>query len=130
MEVCELLEHGAKVNSRNAGWTPLHKACLKGYHQIVRILCEHGARTDVGADDEHDTPLHYACRNGHKDVIRVLLDHGANPRIQNSAGLFPLEVIDDDLQELKEILMEATKSFDESKLFDHGSNFQNTKNNK
>lgn len=115
-DVRELIEQGAHINAQcNAGWTPLHKACLKGYVEIVRLLCENGARTDIKSNDEHDTPLHDACSNGHKEVVDVLLSYGANPLMQNSQGLFPLEMIDDNLQDLKHIVSEATKIFKETK---------------
>jgi ankyrin repeat protein len=79
------------------------------------MLCEAGAKIDIQSDDEHDTPLHDACSNGHKEVALVLLYHGANPRIQNSEGLFPHEMVDDNFEELKQILLEATKTFKETK---------------
>jgi ankyrin repeat protein len=111
-----LIDRDANINAQcNAGWTPLHKACLKGYVEIVQLLCENGAKVDIQSNDEHDTPLHDACSNGHKDVVLVLLQHGANPRIHNSEGRFPREMIDDNLEELKDILLEATKSFKETK---------------
>ena len=86
---------------------------MKGYVQIVRLLCENGARTDIRSNDEHDTPLHDACSNGHKEVVQILLDYGANPRVQNSQGNFPHEMVDDDLEDLKQIILEATKTFKE-----------------
>lgn len=111
-----MLEKGAHVNVQcNAGWTPLHKACLKGYTEIVRLLCQNGAKTDIGSNDEHDTPLHDACSNGHQDVVQILLEHGANPRIQNSEGTFPHELVDDDMRELKKIMVDATNTFRETK---------------
>jgi ankyrin repeat protein len=111
-----LINGEANINAQcNAGWTPLHKACLKGYVEIVQLLCENGAKIDIQSTDEHDTPLHDACSNGHKDVVLVLLQHDANPRIQNSEGRFPHEMIDDNFEELKDILLEATKSFKETK---------------
>ena len=115
-EVRGLLEKGAHVNVQcNAGWTPLHKACLKGYTEIVRLLCQNGAKTDIGSNDEHDTPLHDACSNGHQDVVQILLEHGANPRMQNSEGTFPHELVDDDMRELKKIIVDATNTFRETK---------------
>jgi len=118
--VRELLEKGASVNVQcNAGWTPLHKACLKGYTDIVRLLCQHGARTDIGSTDEHDTPLHDACSNGHQDVILVLLEYGANPRAQNSQGTFPHEMVDDEMTELKKIVLDSTKTYKETKKESH-----------
>jgi ankyrin repeat protein len=114
-EVRDLLQQGAKVNVQcNAGWTPLHKACLKGYDQIVRVLCEDGARTDIVSNDEHDTPLHDACSNGHEQVVRILLEYGANPGVHNSEGLFPHELLDNDLEELKQILKDKAKELKET----------------
>ena len=115
-DVRELILQGANINAQcNAGWTPLHKACLKGYVQIVRVLCENGAGTDIQSNDEHDTPLHDACSNGHKEVVLVLLSHGANPRMANSQGFFPHEMVDDELSELKQIVLEATKTYKDTK---------------
>ena len=115
-DVRDLIDQGAHVNAQcNAGWTPLHKACLKGYVQIVQLLCENGARTDIRSNDEHDTPLHDACSNGHVEVVEVLLRHGANPRVQNSEGFFPHEMVGDEYPDLKQLVHDATKTFKEVK---------------
>src|SRR5439155_23067296 len=82
---------------------------------IVRLLCENGARTDIQSNEEHDTPLHDACFNGHKGVVDLLLLHGANPRIQNSEGLFPHEMVGDDLPDLRQFVLDAMKTFKETK---------------
>jgi ankyrin repeat protein len=113
--VRDLIERGATVNVQCfAGWTPLHKAALKGFVDIIEILCEHGANLDAQSTIEQDTPLHDACANGNMDVVRLLLQHGANPRIQNSAGFFPHEVVEDEFEELKAFMLNATNEFKES----------------
>ena len=115
-EVRDLIERGASVNVQcNAGWTPLHKACLKGFVPIVRLLCENGAKTDIQSKEEHDTPLHDACGNGHLEVVRVLLEYGANPHIQNSEGSFPHEMVDEDNDELKIVMVDAVNTFKEKR---------------
>lgn len=111
----ELIEHGAHINEQcNAGWTPLHKACLKGYVEIVQLLCQSGAKLDVQSTEERDTPLHDACSNGHKEVVEVLLTHGANPTLSNSEGLFPHEMVDDGYPDVKQIVLDAQRAWKET----------------
>ena len=41
-------------------------AALKGHMEMVRCLCEHGAKVNL-ADSEGQIPLHYAARAGNED---------------------------------------------------------------
>ncbi len=53
---------------------PLHRACYKGYLEIVKTLVTHGARTDKGGGGRNNrTPLHYACQEGHKETVKYLI---------------------------------------------------------
>ncbi len=51
---------------------PLHRACRKGYLEIVKTLVTHGAHTDKGGGRTNMTPLHCACLGGDKEVVQYL----------------------------------------------------------
>jgi ankyrin repeat protein len=72
-EIRRLLSVGADVNATNTdGWTPLHKACMKGHVQVFKELVEYGA--DIEAKNSYDyRPLHFACNRGHLAVVNELL---------------------------------------------------------
>ncbi|CAG0896849.1 unnamed protein product [Cyprideis torosa] len=63
------------------GITALHLAVLHGQQEIVDLLLQSGASTEV-TDAEHGlTPLQMACRSpdpGSKEIVKSLLTHGAN----------------------------------------------------
>lgn len=52
--------------------TPLAGAAFRGHVEIVRLLCQKGARPDLGE------PLHAATDSGHVAVVKALCDLGAN----------------------------------------------------
>lgn len=52
--------------------TPLHKAAMKGYKNILKALLNDGA--NINAQDElGNTPLHYAIAHGNSPIIETLL---------------------------------------------------------
>ncbi len=51
------------LNSKNAGWTPLHIAAERDRAEIVELLLEKGARVN-GKDDDGRIPLSYAASGG------------------------------------------------------------------
>ena len=61
------------------GVTALMRAAQHGHVEIVRILLEHGADTNLKRDDMF-TALALAAFFGHTAVIRELIDHGADSR--------------------------------------------------
>ena len=78
-KVMSLLGQGADPNHQlywSDEWAgkdpPLHRACWKGYLEIVKTLVTHGARTDKGDGRTNSTPLHCACWGGHKEVVQYL----------------------------------------------------------
>ncbi|KAE8573437.1 Putative ankyrin 2, isoform AA [Halyomorpha halys] len=88
----ELLERGAKVNSRGKdGSTPLHIAARKGYANIVNLLLEDNAKLDI-RDKDSNAPIHLAVSNGHLNVVRALLDNGALINSRGGGGLTPLHI--------------------------------------
>ena len=74
------------VNARDsAGFSPLHRACVSGAADAVRVLLAHGAAVN-GTDAFGDTPLHLASFCGHLELVRILLSEGANTAALSGDG--------------------------------------------
>ncbi|MDE3194846.1 MAG: ankyrin repeat domain-containing protein [Acidobacteriota bacterium] len=72
-----LLDAGEDPNRFNpkgthAHSTPLHQAALRGHAAVVRLLVEHGARTDIRDAIYRGTPLGWAEHAGHTAVADYL----------------------------------------------------------
>jgi len=71
-----LLDHGADINIRTNGNTPLVWAISKGHTDLVKLLIERGA--DVNSPDENRRyPLTTARKNGLAEIVNILVAHGA-----------------------------------------------------
>lgn len=71
-DVKQCLDYGADVNFKHYDRrTALHLACVEGHIEIVRILLEAGAETDV-EDRWGNTPLDEAETGGWKEVVDAL----------------------------------------------------------
>ena len=61
-----LIEHGAEIEARDGGWTPLHHALLSGVERpalrTANLLLEHGADVNAATRVMGWTPLHLAAR--------------------------------------------------------------------
>ncbi|MHC4555843.1 MAG: ankyrin repeat domain-containing protein [Planctomycetota bacterium] len=88
-EARSLIEGGADVNRRTPyGTTPLDRAVVAGFRDIVELLIAKGA--NVNAKDNWDwTPLHSAVY-GHKDIVEILIAKGANVNARDGGGRTPL----------------------------------------
>lgn len=73
----------------NAGYTPLHEACTKGWLEIARILLQYGANHSEAAHSGI-RPLHEASENDHEEIVRLLLSYGADPLLATYSGQTPL----------------------------------------
>ena len=75
----------------NKGWTPLFKACYKGYRNIALLLLNKGA--DVNAqNDEGYGPLHVAVERKHPAVVELLLDQDSIiVDLKNNEGITALQ---------------------------------------
>ena len=70
----ELLKHGRyDVNCKEYGKTPLHKACLMGHVDMVRMLLSEFQADTTLQDKWGDTPLHVAAYWGKEEVALTLI---------------------------------------------------------
>jgi len=84
-----LIEGGADVNRRTPlGTTPLGRAVLAGFKEIVELLIAKGANVNA-KDNWNWTPLHSAVY-GHKDIVELLITEGANVNARDGADRTPL----------------------------------------
>lgn len=112
--VTNLLEEGADPCLRDLfGLTPLHRACIAGNTEVIRLLLEktppavakqqlaitdnHGGLTGIGSDQPErtnaflcqptgNTPLHVASYHDHADAVRLLLESGADLNARDEEG--------------------------------------------
>ncbi|EFY86458.1 hypothetical protein J3458_009526 [Metarhizium acridum] len=112
--VRRLLEKGASPNVKDTAWgTPaLCFALESGTPDLVRLLLEHGADTDV-VTSAGEPPLMCAVDKGKMAEARMLLEHGADADGANRQGKTPLmqAVVRQDVQLIKLLL-------------EHGANVQ------
>ena len=87
-----LLDHGAKINSRDGeGNTPLIDAIRFGFMAVATYLAEHKAEIDL-ADRNNWTPLMFAAWNDQPDLVQMLVAHGAKLDAKDNDGLTPLAI--------------------------------------
>ena len=84
----DLIRHGADVApvARNPMKVmPLHSAAAARSGEIVRLLVQNGAPTNVPQEGGW-VPLHQAAQIGDVEMVRVLLEYGADPQLRNNDG--------------------------------------------
>ncbi|KAL8624025.1 hypothetical protein ACOMHN_041615 [Nucella lapillus] len=76
------------------GLTPLCLACKLNRADLVPLLLQRGARTDVPSIYLKRFPLHYASNHsdGNMDMVNMLLAFGAQPNVQDEDGNTPLHL--------------------------------------
>ena len=71
------------------GYTPLHRASLNGYKNMVQFLLRRGA--DPAKPGKYDdTPLHEAAKKGYNEVVQLFLDNGVDPNKEGQLKRTPL----------------------------------------
>ena len=101
-----LLERGARVEAGTEekdwdeddgvemdGRTPLHRAAAAGHVDMVTLLLDRGAKTDV-ADVHGWRPIHKAAQLNHVEVVNLLLARGANTLLRAN-GVYPSDLTTD-----------------------------------
>lgn len=74
--------------------TALHLASLHGHLNVVQLLLDNGAKTDI-RDAWNCTPLHNAAGKGHQAVVEELISFGANPDMETLKGKTPSDLARD-----------------------------------
>jgi hypothetical protein len=80
-----LLDHGADINARHYGWTPLFDAAHNGHVEFAQMLLQRGAVIDA-RDNGGRTALSWAVEGGKIQVVRLLLKHGADVNAHDKFG--------------------------------------------
>ena len=69
--------------------TPLHYASQGGHVEVIKVLTDLGANTDMKTNGSGYTPLHLAASSGHRDCVQVLVEHGADMSCTDEYGKTP-----------------------------------------
>ncbi len=94
-----LIADGADINYQDRyGWTPLMAAVFAGQENIVKMLLEHGAKTELKVFKEGWTAFRIAARTEKYDIAKMLVGHGADMNSQDSRGLTTLGAAVNDRQ--------------------------------
>lgn len=90
--VNELLQHGARLEARNAdGNNALWFACVGEHHDMIALLVKHGIAID-NQNVNGATCLMYASSTGKDAVVQTLLANGANAALKSLDDFTALDV--------------------------------------
>jgi ankyrin repeat protein len=74
------------VNDRDDnGFTALHFAAMYNHMDVVNVLMQHGARTDVSTNRYVGLPLDFAAALGYSDIVRQLLNAETDEAVEIKA---------------------------------------------
>jgi len=74
-DMVALIAGGADVNTQGEdGFTALHWVAGRGNVEAVKLLLEHGARSDIRENLFGNTPAERAKLNGHEAVVKLLAE--------------------------------------------------------
>ena len=70
---------------------PLHYASQGGHVEVIKVLTDSGASTDMKTNGGGYTPLHLAVIGDHRDCVQVLLERGADMSSMDEFGKTPIQ---------------------------------------
>ena len=91
-EVRQLLNQefvGLNVQESEKGWTPLMCAISESHEEIVKLLLDAWARTDIPGE-QLLTPLHLAAIKGNENIFRLLIQRNSDVNKKDINGQTPL----------------------------------------
>ena len=71
------------------GGSPLHYATSQGHQNVVELLLNMGADSNL-ANKGGCTPLHLAAISNNEDIVKLLINKGANPNVADMNGKTPI----------------------------------------
>lgn len=92
-EVDSVISNGLNVNFSYAdAITPLHLAVIHNQEEILALLLQKGAKTDLKDNTTQATPLHFAALYGRANLAKMLIQHGADVNARMRFDITPLLV--------------------------------------
>ncbi|MHC4407098.1 MAG: ankyrin repeat domain-containing protein [Planctomycetota bacterium] len=85
----QLVDHGADIDARYGGGTPLHRAILERQEAAAALLIETGADVDAVGDFGR-TPLHIVALRGLGAIADLLIAEGATVDARDQENVTPL----------------------------------------
>jgi ankyrin repeat protein len=90
-QVTMLAQAEVDINAKNAGeTTALYMATIKQNVEIIRVLIDNGADTNLSESILQISPLHIAAKKGNKDIANLLILNGADVNAKTNSGTTPL----------------------------------------
>src|SRR5207302_2569010 len=103
-----LIRAGADVNVADVeGETALWIATTDSSLEVMEELLKDGANPNVQPQSlafRGNTPLHMAALNGLTAQVELLLHYGANPTLRNANRQRPVDVVNENFPQIREIL--------------------------
>ncbi len=114
----DALEHGAGINNKDLGATPIYIAAKNNKLEIVKLLISKGATIEI-ASPGGATPLYTAVINCHSLVTKALLDAKANTevKVDNKTPLF-VAISSACVQNVKHLLNAGAKLYNDEVSYD------------
>ena len=91
-KVAKLLSEGARVDTRERGFTALLAAADQGHTEVCELLLASGCDPEERIPDTLDTALHKAAIEGHQQIVQLLVSQKATVNAKDSIGFTPLHL--------------------------------------
>ena len=113
-EVWNLLTKGVNPNCADTrygdtryGGSPLHYATSQGHQNVVELLLNMGADSNL-ANKGGCTPQHLAAISNNEDIFKLLINKGANPNVADMNGQTPIHFTEiNDQKDVVKMFLEA-----------------------